>query len=123
MLNVRYLLFATIIVVLFILLNLKGPAFPPEVKRTQLVVKTTALAINGFFADNKTLPVSLSALLTNESGIRYLVDEPIDGWGAPLIYIPAQSNEFAKIGSFGRDQKPGGSNENTDIFVEFLGLR
>lgn len=64
-------------------------------------------------------PDSLEILVTpDENGRTFLKNKtsiPLDPWGNPYLYEPAQGGSLPKIISYGKDGQPGGEGDDADI--------
>jgi hypothetical protein len=88
-------------------------------------VESTNTAIMESFAraqlyaeTNRAVPPSLDALPKRKG----YANQTMDGWHRPLQYRVAPDGVIA-IASFGRDGKPGGTGEDSDISVSYRSKR
>ncbi|MGH7603206.1 MAG: type II secretion system major pseudopilin GspG [Gemmatimonadaceae bacterium] len=118
-----------VIVIIGLLAGYVAPRYFSQVGKSEVQVARAQIdafdkALDVYRLDNKHYPSTeqgLKALVekpANEANWRgpYLKkDIPMDPWGNPFIYRrPGTKGEFDLI-SYGRDGKPGGSDEDADL--------
>lgn len=118
-----------VIVIIGLLAGYVAPRYFSQVGKSEIQVARAQLesiekALDQFRLDTRNYP-------TAEQGLQALVEKPAnaqnwsgpylkkavpsDPWGKPYVYrVPGQRGEF-ELFSYGRDGKPGGTGEDSDI--------
>ncbi len=119
-----------VMVIIGLLAGYVGPRYfaqlgKSEVKATRAQIESLAKALDLYRLDSGHYPAQqagLAALMQAPSGESkwqgpYLQKAiPNDPWGQAYQYrIPGEKNEY-DLYSYGKDGKPGGSDENADIY-------
>lgn len=119
-----------VMVIIGLLVGYIGPKYftqigKSEVKTAKAQINSIAKALDLYRLDTGHYPTQefgLSALNNAPTGEStwqgpYLQKIlPLDPWGRSYLYkIPGEKNEF-DLFSYGKDGKPGGINENIDIY-------
>lgn len=113
-----------VIVIIGVLATVIGPPLYNNIIKSKKATagsnaKSIAMLVKSYQIDYSALPESLSALLVKgDKGGPYLnnADELKDPWGHEfIIRVPPQKNADFDIVSYGKDGRPGGSDEDTDI--------
>lgn len=118
-----------VMVIIGLLAGYVGPKYfaqigKSEVKAARAQIDSLGKALDQFRLDTGHYPTpeeGLAALITPQTsepkwGGPYLAkDVPADPWGNPYVYkIPGEHGEYDLL-SYGKDGKPGGTNEDADI--------
>jgi hypothetical protein len=82
---------------------------------TKGAITGTFVRINFYAQTNKVIPPSLDVLPKRKG----YADRTTDGWGRPLQYQVAAEG-IITLTSLGRDGKPGGSGEDSDIAMSYF---
>lgn len=120
-----------VIVIIGLLVSYVGPRYfgqlgKSEVETARAQLDSISKAIDLYRLDTGRYPsqeIGLSGLVVAPSGVKnwngpYLKkDLPLDPWGNPYQYkTPGRNSEF-EVYSFGKDGKPGGSQNEEDIYA------
>lgn len=84
--------------------------------RLNVDLKVLQGAVIFYAAEMGELPSSWSDLTEAEPG-PFLDVVPLDPWGVEYRYLAAKDGSFAMIGTFCRDNEPGGTGDDEDRFV------
>lgn len=87
-----------------------------ELKKTRAQAGNARGALNQFEANYRRWPTALSELTNNTDGIVFFAGPLVDGWGRGLVYEAPDGTNAGRVGSFGKDGKPGGSGADADFF-------
>ena len=89
---------------------------PVEMTRTAMTEGVFRIEL--YFRQNGSLPPSLQVLPMREGYMNRIVD----GWNRPLLYNVDKAG-IITLKSFGRDGKPGGDDEDADIWKSYYSRR
>lgn len=118
-----------VVVIIGLLVGYVAPRYFAQVGKSEVKVAKAQIdalekALDQYRLDTRRYPSAeqgLDALVTkpqgeaNWSGPYLKKAVPLDPWGKPYVYrIPGQNGEFDLL-SYGRDGRPGGTGEDTDI--------
>jgi general secretion pathway protein G len=97
-------------------------------KMAEIDVIALSNALDTYAAENGgAFPATLEVLLTPDEQGRTVLNGyasvPLDPWGNPYQYLPAQGSAPPRIQSFGKDGRPGGTGENADVDSQSLRTR
>jgi len=84
--------------------------FVPPISQTGLAMNSCKERIQQYALEHDKLPAKLS----DTKEIAGTFNSNIDGWGNDIIYS-ADANGVVTLTSYGKDKKPGGTGDNTDI--------
>ena len=107
-----------VIVIIGLLAGYVAPRYFSQVGKSEVQVARAQIdalekAIDQYRLDNRRYPTSEEGLAAVQPYLKKTL--PNDPWGRPYVYrMPGEKGDYSIV-SFGRDGKPGGSGEDTDI--------
>ena len=107
-----------VIVIIGLLAGYVAPRYFSQVGRSEVQVARAQIdalekAVDQYRLDNRRYPTSEEGLAAVQPYLKKTL--PNDPWGRPYVYrTPGEKGDYSIV-SFGRDGKPGGSGEDTDI--------
>jgi general secretion pathway protein G len=110
-----------VIVIIGLLAGYVAPRYFSQVGRSEVQVARAQLeafekALDQFRLEHRRYPSTEEGLAAIAPYLRKAV--PQDPWGRPYVYrSPGEKGEFTLL-SYGRDGKPGGANEDSDITLQ-----
>jgi general secretion pathway protein G len=110
-----------VIVIIGLLAGYVAPRYFSQVGRSEVQVARAQLeafekALDQFRLEHRRYPSTEEGLAAIAPYLRKAV--PQDPWGRPYVYrSPGEKAEFTLL-SYGRDGKPGGANEDSDITLQ-----
>lgn len=115
-----------VIVILGLLASLVAPAMfskvdSSKIKTAETQMKLLETALDTFRLDLGQYPQTLDELIRSDKknwdGPYLPKDIPLDPWGNPYLYSrPGKDGRAYELYSYGRDGKPGGEDDDADIF-------
>ncbi|QDU95051.1 type II secretion system protein GspG [Lignipirellula cremea] len=90
----------------------------PHTATTQTRLQGTQHRLHQYWQQHGRVPLSPEDL-PDEAGRDGSL---VDGWGRPF-YWNSDGISQVTVGSYGRDGKPGGENEDADSLIEYVGGR
>ena len=107
-----------VIVIIGLLAGYVAPRYFAQVGKSEVQVARAQIdalekAVDQYRLDNRRYPTSEEGLAAVQPYLKKTL--PNDPWGRPYVYrTPGEKGDYSIV-SFGRDGKPGGSGEDTDI--------
>lgn len=116
-----------VIVILGLLLSLVAPTMFSKVgssqrKTAEAQMQMLSTSLDTFRLDVGSYPATLADLRKgtgpNWDGPYLPREVPLDPWGNPYVYKPAEDGSGYALSSYGKDGRPGGEGDAADIAVQ-----